>query len=1001
MNIGEKTIKLFLGFSIFVGCLINGIVPAQAEVITEYERLWDFDTSVEGWQFDDSWAGDGYHGTSDCVHDDEQGMLKVDLDFSQDSANGWSQPGISIVEESGFDFSNYTVLSLDLYYDAAAFTTGQLTFKVVSGNVFQEQMTGLYDMETEDAGGGLRKATVAFSISSGYALSEFPEKLMLLIVGNNTDYQGALWIDNIRLHAPAVQDDYVDATVAANSMTEITATSVDLTVNDQTVRFATQVQLADFAADESTVALYQYLKSVGQTDAVIYGHMEDTVLKAGSSQLSESDTKDLTGSIAGLDGFDCGNLFAGFAAKYNAMHPEAIAIPETTQGDIQAAAIFANDSLEQGSLITLSAHMPNFAFATIKDKDAKQSYDRYDYTTADSYYLKGDVMNQIMPGGAYNDQYEAYLDMVSEYANQVEGTLLFRPFHENTGSWFWWGKAFCAEETYKSVFKYTVEYLRDEKGVHNLLYVYGPGSEASSLEEYGERYPGDEYVDIIGFDTYDNNPSSDESGYNFQTNFENSVRLTDEFAKAHDKLFAVSEIGIASMQDTGNLRPQWFSEIMDILTNPEYDCSYFMTWTNYSKSSYYTPYVDSVDEDGTLHGHELMDPFIEFFNNEKSIFASDQKSALATARIAPLINSWHQISGYFTAPVAGDRIVNATTLTARLNSGIVDATISVTNGYNEIALATTVDGKSAYAVLSDSVLAELGESVNGRAILSSQGNVLQEIPLILNIPEPEDDPLIVDDFESYYGEDGMLTGSWAINKDSGSNLNVSLSENKDLQGDYALKFDYDETITGWAGVTISKEADWSSSNALLFWVIPDSQNQKTVIQINTAAGHSYEAYLNTYQAYATSEEPLLVTIPFGDFIDKTTKQPLSSDAAKSITSFGLWMNAISDSPAISNGRVSGTIYYDDIKAIYTLGQTATFSTATDIGISQMTTAKLADAVEKALDLDKKNYTKSSWKDFKNTLKQSMKVLDSKKAGQVELYQAWLSLEKTIELLVDI
>ena len=86
---------------------------------------------------------------------------------------------------------------------------------------------------------------------------------------------------------------------------------------------------------------------------------------------------------------------------------------------------------------------------------------------------------------------------------------MFRPFHEATGSWFWWGAAFCDAETYKSVYKYTVEYLRDKKEVHNFLYLYGPGSEAVSEEEYGIRYPGDEYVDVIGFDMYDMDPVDD------------------------------------------------------------------------------------------------------------------------------------------------------------------------------------------------------------------------------------------------------------------------------------------------------------------------------------------------------------------------------------------------------------------------------------------------------------------------------------------------------------
>lgn len=101
------------------------------------------------------------------------------------------------------------------------------------------------------------------------------------------------------------------------------------------------------------------------------------------------------------------------------------------------------------------------------------------------------MANELLPGGKYNEVFNAYLDMVADYGKQVNGAVLFRPFHENTGSWFWWGKAFCDPATYQNVFRYTVEYLRDIKGVHNFLYVYGPGSEAKTLADYAERYPGD------------------------------------------------------------------------------------------------------------------------------------------------------------------------------------------------------------------------------------------------------------------------------------------------------------------------------------------------------------------------------------------------------------------------------------------------------------------------------------------------------------------------------
>lgn len=109
-------------------------------------------------------------------------------------------------------------------------------------------------------------------------------------------------------------------------------------------------------------------------------------------------------------------------------------------------------------------------------------------------------MNQILPGGKYHAVYNAYLDMIADYAKQVKTAIVFRPFHENTGSWFWWGAAFCDAETYKNVYRYTVEYLRDTKKIHNLIYAYSPSnSGAGTVSDFELRYPGDAWVDMVGF----------------------------------------------------------------------------------------------------------------------------------------------------------------------------------------------------------------------------------------------------------------------------------------------------------------------------------------------------------------------------------------------------------------------------------------------------------------------------------------------------------------------
>ena len=69
--------------------------PSDAE---EVKRIWDFSDGVQGWVYDDSWAGDGYHGTGACEQGPEREMLKVSLDYSADVEKGWSQTRISFTE---------------------------------------------------------------------------------------------------------------------------------------------------------------------------------------------------------------------------------------------------------------------------------------------------------------------------------------------------------------------------------------------------------------------------------------------------------------------------------------------------------------------------------------------------------------------------------------------------------------------------------------------------------------------------------------------------------------------------------------------------------------------------------------------------------------------------------------------------------------------------------------------------------------------------------------
>ena len=75
--------------------------------------------------------------------------------------------------------------------------------------------------------------------------------------------------------------------------------------------------------------------------------------------------------------------------------------------------------------------------------------------------------------------------------------VLWRPFHEFDGQWFWWGKG--GKDNFIALWQLMYDKFTNEYGLDNLIWVLGYSGEVKS-----GWYPGDEYVDFIGSDTYDN-----------------------------------------------------------------------------------------------------------------------------------------------------------------------------------------------------------------------------------------------------------------------------------------------------------------------------------------------------------------------------------------------------------------------------------------------------------------------------------------------------------------
>ena len=137
----------------------------------------------------------------------------------------------------------------------------------------------------------------------------------------------------------------------------------------------------------------------------------------------------------------------------------------------------------QGGLVTISAHLYNPANPKgggLRDKG-------------------GDLQTLLAPGNETHDRWMKELDIMAAGLKELQDAgvvVLWRPFHEMNGGWFWWG----AKEpgTFIAVWRHMFDYFTKTKGLDNLLWVYSP-NHGNKTADY---YAGDRYVDIVGLDAY-------------------------------------------------------------------------------------------------------------------------------------------------------------------------------------------------------------------------------------------------------------------------------------------------------------------------------------------------------------------------------------------------------------------------------------------------------------------------------------------------------------------
>lgn len=329
-----------------------------------------------------------------------------------------------------------------------------------------------------------------------------------------------------------------------------------------------KVSLVDTFATKETVLLFHNLKKLSD-HKIIFGHHDDTAYGVGWYGKDSSDVKSVVNSYPGLYGWD----FSHFTL--NNVNPVKIYIRKLVR-----------EAYKRGGINTFCWHYNN-------------------PVTDGLFYDTTIAVRKILPGGGFYLKYLRALDSIAFFANNLKDStgklipIIFRPFHEFDGSWFWWGKKFCSKEEFILLWRTTVDYLRNKKGVKNFLYAYSPDRNFYTEEEYLERYPGDEYVDVFGMDNYyDFVPDGDGL-----ESIKNKLKIITKLAKKKNKIAAFTETGLE-----GIVNPKWWTEkLLKVIDDDSIKIAYVMVWRNANETHHYAPYK----------GHPSAENFVEFVFSPK------------------------------------------------------------------------------------------------------------------------------------------------------------------------------------------------------------------------------------------------------------------------------------------------------------------------------------------------------------------------------------------------
>lgn len=262
-----------------------------------------------------------------------------------------------------------------------------------------------------------------------------------------------------------------------------------------------------------------------------------------------------------------------------------------------------------GSIVTLCWHA---APPTASEPVTFQPLPGYDSTALAS--VQGKLLDKqfkdlLTPGTRIYKQWIKQVDEIAGYLKQLSDAkvpVLWRPYHEMNGDWFWWGGRYEGKYTTAALYRQIFDRLVKHHKLNNLIWVWSVDRPSKAGREFVNYYPGNQYLDMLAIDIYGND-------FN-QSYYDGLMNLSQ------GKPVTLGEVGNPPAPEILKAQPNWV---------------YWVVWSGMVRLTSRADYEKVVNDPRAIFKED------EFFINSINKFrAACGLSELSTDRSIDLSGQW-------------------------------------------------------------------------------------------------------------------------------------------------------------------------------------------------------------------------------------------------------------------------------------------------------------------------------------------------------------------------